>query len=112
MSAKKDKNETRSLNLNLDEDNETTTANQDQRDASDRYRGFFGRWRLTRDRSRTRVKKWWSYYLENVVPTEDDDAPESLPRIFHGRVGRLLLAGCAVIAMGVWVLLLVLLWTL
>lgn len=106
------KNETGSLNINLDEANETTKAGQTGAGSGDRYKGLFGRWRMLRDRNRARFRKWWSYYLENVVPVEDDDAPEHLPKIFHGPVGRLLLAGCAVVAMGAWVFLLWLLWTL
>lgn len=101
-----------SLSIDLDETNESSKTGQPTSLDTDKYKGLFGRWRMVRDRNRARVRKWWSYYLENVVPTEDDDAPEHLPRIFHGPVGRLLLAGCAVVAMGVWVFLLWLLWTL
>lgn len=101
-----------SINIDLDEANETTKAGQGSVDGDTRYKGLFGRWRLLRDRNRARLRKWWSYYLENVVPTDDDDeAPTHLPKIFHGPVGRVLLGGCAVAAMGIWIVLLWLVWT-
>ena len=112
MSQKKDKKQAGSLNINLDEANETTQANRPRFPDADQYRGVFGRWRLFRDRNRARVGKWWSYYLENAVPENEDDVPEGWPRIFGGTLGRWLLAGCSLLMLGVWAFLIYLVWTL
>lgn len=36
--------------------------------------------------------------------------PEGWPRVFAGMLGRWLLAGCTILTVGVWVVLLFLLW--
>lgn len=77
---------------------------------SHRHLGVFGWWRSLRDRQRARVAKWWAHYLEHAVPANEDDVPEGWPRIFAGTLGRWLLAGCTILTLAVWVVLLTLLW--
>ncbi|SMX91415.1 hypothetical protein BI49514_02398 [Brevibacterium iodinum ATCC 49514] len=115
MAEKNYQDQDESLNIETNEEapnqGKQETASEDLFEY-DRYRGLFGRWRLMRDKNRARFRRWWTYYLENIVPKEDDDAPENLPKIFHGQAGRLLLGAVAVIAMAAWVFVLWLVWSL
>lgn len=74
-----------------------------------RYSGMFGRARFARDAMRAKVHRGWAAYKAMAAP-EDDDAPDQLPRVFHGKIGRLLLAGASVVALGVWIGLVWLIW--
>lgn len=108
MTEKNDDNETtRSLSINLNADGEATRGSG----TDARYKGFFGGWRLLKDKTVHGIRKWWNHYLQNVVPANDDEVPDGWPKIFSGTLGRWLLAGCTVIALGVWLLILFLVWS-
>lgn len=71
------------------------------REYSERHRGFFGRFRAARERSRAKMRARWLHYLATAVP-EDDDAPKGLPRFLQGPRGRIILGASALAIAGGW----------